>query len=210
MSKENIMKNYEQIITHNKSYIKFLPVFETLKKLIEKNKPLIIAIEGRCGSGKSSLAALLAEMFACNVFHMDDFFLPFDMKTAERLAQPGGNVYYERFKTEVLRALQNHENITFRPYSCAKRDLDKPIHVEFKNLTIVEGSYSLHPTLQQAYDYKIFLTVDPQVQRQRILKRNGEKMLQDFINKWIPMEEHYFSALNIQKQCHLVFDTTFL
>ncbi|MFQ8759475.1 MAG: hypothetical protein ACLSAF_08570 [Intestinimonas sp.] len=29
-----------------------------------------------CGSGKTSLAALIAALFPCNVFHMDDFFLP--------------------------------------------------------------------------------------------------------------------------------------
>lgn len=210
MTKENIDKTVDQIIFSNKSYEKFLPIFEALKKLNAENKSLIIAIEGRCGSGKSSLAALLKEVFVCNVFHMDDYFLPFEMKTAERLEQPGENVHYERFQTEVLGALQKGNDVTYRPYSCSKRDLGEPIHVEFKNLTIVEGSYCLHPTLQQAFAYKIFLTVDPQIQRQRILKRNGEEKLQDFISKWIPLEEHYFSALSIQEQCNLVFDTTFL
>lgn len=204
------MNNYEQAIANNKSYMKFLSVFEIIKEFIDENRPLIIAIDGRCGSGKSSLATLIEEIFYCNVFHLDDFFLPFEMKTAERLAQPGGNVHYERFEEEVLRAVQKHENINFRPYSCAKRDLDEPINIEFKNLTIVEGSYSMHPMLQQAYDYKIFLTVDPEVQRQRILRRNGEEKLQDFLDRWIPMEEHYFSALNIEKECDIVVDTTFL
>lgn len=210
MASENIMQTYEQMATPDQTYIKFLPIFERVEKLTEENKPLIIAIEGRCGSGKSSLAALLEKVFCSNVFHMDDYFLPFEMKTRERLAQPGGNVHYERFKTEVLKALQNHRDVTYRPYSCIKRALGDPIHVEFKNLTIVEGVYSLHPTLQQAYDCKIFLTVDPEVQKQRLLKRSGEEKLQDFIKRWIPMEEHYFSTLNIQEQCDFVFDTTFL
>lgn len=196
--------------TYDKSYRDFLPIIEELKKLIDKNKPLIIAIDGRCTSGKSSLGKLLGQVLDCNIFHMDDFFLPFEMKTRERLSQPGGNVHYERFEEEVLIALKNGKDVTYRPYSCYRCALDEPINIGFKNINIIEGSYSFHPTLQEAYDYKIFLTVDPKVQKERILKRNGEEGLQNFVNKWIPMEEYYFSSLNIRKQCDIVFDTSYL
>lgn len=192
-----------------KKNAKFLPIIEELKSLIEENKTLIIAIDGRCGSGKSTLAAIIKETFDCNVFHMDDYFLPFNRKTTKRLSEPGGNVDYERFKIEILTPLQSGDDVTYRPYNCSKGTLDEAINVEFKNVTIVEGSYSLHPILKEAYDYKIFLTVEPKVQQKRILKRNGEERLQNFINKWIPMEEHYFSELNIQGQCDFVFDTTY-
>jgi uridine kinase len=193
-----------------KKNTKFLPIIEELKSLIKENKSLIIAIDGRCGSGKSTLAALIKKTFDCNVFHMDDYFLPFNRKTPKRLSEPGGNVDYERFHTEVLIPLQNGEDVIYRPYNCTKGTLDEPINVMFKNVNIVEGSYSLHPTLIQAYDYKIFLTLDSKIQQERILRRNGEEMLQNFINKWIPMEEYYFSALNIQEQCDIVFDTTYI
>ncbi|MEK3909346.1 hypothetical protein [Oceanobacillus sp. FSL W7-1309] len=67
--------------------------------------------------------------------------------------------------------------------------LDEQIYTKLKKLTIVEGSYSLHPSLQEHYDLKIFVTVNKEVQLERKLKRNGEEKLQDFIAKWIPMEE---------------------
>lgn len=199
---------YKKIDVNEKTYAKYLPAFEAVKKLESKNSPVIIAIDGRCASGKSFLAKLFEKRFSCNVFHMDDFFLPFDMKTPKRLQEPGGNVHYERFKEEVLRGLQKHEAVTYRPYDCSKGMLREPIHKEFKNLTFIEGSYSLHKSLEKAYDYKIFLTIAPKVQQERILKRNGEKMLQNFIGKWIPMEEHYFSSLKIEAKCDLVIDTS--
>lgn len=201
-------ESYKKLAVDDKTYVKYLAAFEEVKKLNNKNSPVIIAIDGRCASGKSFLAKLFESVFCCNVFHMDDFFLPFDMKTPERLQEPGGNVHYERFHEEVLKSLQKHEAVTYRPYDCSKGMLGEPIHKEFKNLTFIEGSYSLYPTLEKAYDYKIFLTIDPKVQQERILQRNGEKMLQNFISKWIPMEEHYFSALNIQDKCDLVIDTS--
>lgn len=66
----------------------------------------VAAIDGNAAAGKSTLAARIAAFFApqysVNVFHMDDFFLPGALRTPERLAEPGGNVHYERFQDEVL------------------------------------------------------------------------------------------------------------
>ncbi|OCA98086.1 uridine kinase family protein [Clostridium beijerinckii] len=189
-------------------YNEYKYVFDEIKNLLKDNEKLVIAIDGRCGGGKSSLGAMLTEGFDCSLFHMDDFFLPPRMKTKERLAQPGGNVHYERFEEEILKPLKNDEPAVYRKYLCNKGELSQPIKVEPKNLTIVEGSYSLHPTLKDYYDYKIFITIDPKVQHERILKRNGEEKLQDFINKWIPLEEHYFTELDIENKCDIIFDTT--
>ena len=36
---------------------------------------VLVAIDGRCAAGKTTLAASLQAQLACNVFHMDDFFL---------------------------------------------------------------------------------------------------------------------------------------
>jgi uridine kinase len=200
MSEEHIIPIYNE----------YQYVFDAIKNLLKHNKPLIIAIDGRCGGGKSTLGALLAEQFDCNIFHMDDFFLPFEMKTSKRLSEAGGNVHYERFEAEILRSLQNHKSAQYRQYLCNKGDFSQPIKVEPKKLNIIEGSYSLHPRLKNYYDYKIFITVDPKLQYERILKRNGKEKLQDFLNKWIPMEEHYFEELDIKNQCDLIFDTTMI
>ena len=63
-------------------------------QLAAENGPALLAIDGRCGSGKSTLAAHMAQVFGCPVFHMDDFFLPPELRTPERLAQPGENVHH--------------------------------------------------------------------------------------------------------------------
>lgn len=188
----------------------YSPLIEIVRSLCKENKSLIIAIDGRCGGGKSTLGKLITERFDCNLFHMDDFFLPFEMRTPERLGEAGGNVHYERFNEEVMRPLQNQEAVVYRKYLCNKGAFDNPIKVETKLLNIVEGSYSLHPTLKKQYDYKIFIDVASNVQYERILKRNGEEKLQDFLSKWIPMEEHYFTELDIKSHCDLIVDTTMI
>ena len=51
---------------------------------------VIVAIDGKCTSGKTTLASKLAELYDCNVFHMDDFFLRRPPQTVQVCAVPGG------------------------------------------------------------------------------------------------------------------------
>ena len=48
---------------------------------------------------------------------------------------------------------------------------------------------SCHERLEAYYDLKVFLTIDPVEQIQRIEKRNGSEKAVEFQKKWIPLEE---------------------
>lgn len=183
-------------------------VFDAITELQKRKTPSIVAIDGMCGSGKSYLAAFITENFDCNVFHMDDYFLPLEMKTVDRLKQPGANVHYERFKEEVLQPIVKNQTVIYRPYLCGQWKLGEPIQVKAKKLTIVEGTYSLHPELRDAYDLKIFLSIDRDTQLKRIRDRNGEEKLKQFVSKWIPLENMYFNKLGIKALCNINVDTS--
>lgn len=160
--------------------------------------PGIIAIDGHCGAGKTTLAARLSEHYdSVNVFHMDDFFLQPHMRTAERLSTPDGNVDYERFLAEVLLPLTKRAPFSYFQYDC-KRDQLTPVAVQPKQLSIVEGVYSLHPALRDYYDVKVFLDIDEDHQAKRILARNTPEMASRFFNEWIPLEEKYFRSMDIR------------
>ena len=92
--------------------------------------PLLIAIDGRCGSGKTTLAQRLQQELGGRVFHMDDFFLRPVQRTAERLAHPGENVDHERFLAEVLAPARQGLPVTFRPYLCRRQALGDAVHAE--------------------------------------------------------------------------------
>lgn len=73
----------------------------------------------------------------------------------------------------------------------------------------MEGSYSCHPELYDYYDLHVFLTVDPEEQMYRIQNRLGKMTCAEtFRTKWIPMEENYFSKMQVRERCELCFDTT--
>ena len=175
---------------------------EKIDILLDQNRQVIVSIDGPCAAGKTTLAGKLSELYDCNVFHMDDFFLRSEQRTPERFAEPGGNVDYERFQEEVLAPLKSGESFSYRPFDCKTFTLSAPISVMPKKLTIIEGSYSNHPSFGNPYTLKIFLSVTPELQRQRILQR-PEFLHQRFFTEWIPMEEAYFTHFQIRENCDL-------
>ena len=163
--------------------------------LLEENNLVIVAIDGKCTSGKTTLASKLAEIYDCNVFHMDDFFLRPEQRTPERFTEVGGNVDYERFQEEVLLPLKSGKAFSYRPFDCSTFTLSAPVTVAPQKLNIIEGTYSHHPHFGNPYDLKIMLTVDEETQRQRVLERPAF-LHKRFFEEWIPMENRYFALLS--------------
>ena len=56
---------------------RFAPVVDAIEKLVQdtERKRIMVALDGRCASGKSTLGFYLQDLFDANLFHMDDFFL---------------------------------------------------------------------------------------------------------------------------------------
>lgn len=182
-------------------------IIECIEQKKKESGRLIVAIDGRCGSGKSTLGQLLSDRFNCTLFHMDDFFLRAEQRTAERLSTPGGNVDYERFLSDVLLPVSNGQPVMLRKIIHGSFTLTEPEEIIPANLVIVEGSYSCHPELRQYYDLRIFVTTERDTQLERILKRNGPEKYPLFVSKWIPMEELYFSKMNVEETCHITYET---
>lgn len=170
---------------------------KTLEQQIETTGRALLVIDGDCAAGKTTLAERLAARLPANVFHMDDFFLPQAMRTEARLHEAGGNVHYERFLEQVLKTLPTNEAFVYGAFSC-QTGITRDVFVSTKSVTVIEGSYALHPRFLPAYRAQnavmVFLRVSPEEQLARIQERNGEAMLRRFENEWIPMEKRYQEA----------------
>lgn len=174
--------------------------------LLTTKTKVIVSIDGDAAAGKSTLATELAHFYDASVIKMDDFFLQPNQRTPSRLAEPGGNVDYERFKTEIILPLKQISDFSYRPFNCQTSDFDNEILVKNNNVVIVEGSYSQHPYFSTPYDLTIFLAVDEQLQRERIVKRNGTALANRFVSEWIPMEKGYSKSFKIAQKADFVFE----
>lgn len=181
-------------------------MFPDIQKILLTKSNAVIAIDGCCASGKTTLAEKIASEFNMQIIHMDDFFLPFEMRTPERLIAAGGNVHYERFIEEVCGGIMSGAPFEYRVFSCKTGEYCETKTVDPQKPIIVEGAYSLHPEIPDIYDLKIFLSVDYETQLERILRRNGGEALEAFITKWIPFENRYFSEFGIRKKCDIIIE----
>ena len=175
--------------------------------MLAAGKQIVIAIDGNCTAGKTTLASILEKEYDCNVFHMDDFFLRPQQRTAERYAQPGGNVDYERFREEVLLPLRTGNGFSYRPFSCKSFALSDAVQITPKQLNLVEGTYCQHPYFGDVYDLKLFLSVAPELQRERVFQR-PQHVQGRFFTDWIPMEKLYFEFYQISAKADIRLDLT--
>ncbi len=181
-----------------------LPLLCEIERRLAAGQRCVIAIDGRCGAGKSTLAAMLRTLYGCGIVAMDDFFLPPVRRTAARLSQPGGNLDYERLLDTVVPHLRKSAPFSYVPYLCQSDALGAPRTVDGGALCVLEGSYSTHPLLRRHVDLSVFVTTDPQTQLSRIAARSGRAILPRFVSDWIPLEERYFSAFSSEQHCDFV------
>ncbi len=182
-------------------------ISDIISELTALKDRVVIAIDGPCGSGKTTLAKRLEEELpSCAVVHTDDFFLQHHQRTEERLQEPGGNMDRERLIDEVFINAQSAKELVYHKYNCQTGELSGQ-SIGSERILIVEGSYSQHPDLLPYYDLTIYLDVDPEEQLTRLKQRVGGERLQRFITEWIPLENRYFTAFEVQEKADLRIDS---
>ncbi len=181
--------------------MKLQKLIDAIKKEAELKEIYIIAIDGMAASGKTTLGCYLQKELEANLIHMDDFFLPTELRNQKRLSTPGGNIHYERFYQEIISSLK--KNIHYHPFDCHTMQYKQEKILPFKKIVIIEGVYALHPFFKKYYDYAIFLKVSNTTQYERLKVRNQNK-LEQFVTQWIPLENQYFETFQIESLCNKV------
>ena len=169
--------------------------------------PVVLALDGRCGSGKTTMAAALAEQFPDSiVLHTDDFYLPPADRVPGWEQTPCANMDLARLRDEVLAPARAGKPVLYRAYSCREGAYLPPRVLGPAPLVIVEGSYSHHPSLAPYYDIKVFVTCSAEEQMRRLRAREGKRYL-NFVQRWIPLEEEYFTDYAIERNAEMTVVT---
>lgn len=171
-------------------------IINRIEELGRDASRVIIAIDGKSGTGKSHLSRMISSCMDASVVHMDDFFLPSYKRTEDRFSIVGGNLDSERFYSSVIEPLQKGCDFFYNPYDC-KSDtvLDKKVWIDRK-IVIIEGVYALLPPFRSCYSAGYILEGEYSQRLDRIWARSGEELLKRFINEWIPQEDRYFDSFD--------------
>ena len=166
----------------------------TLSPLVEKlsnflsahpDHPVLVALDGRCGSGKTTLSAQLARQFPQSItVHTDDFYLPPASRVANWEQIPCANMDLERLRAQVLTPARAGQAVPYRAYSCRA------------GAYLPEQCFAPQP-----------LVISKEEQARRLLAREGERY-SGFTARWIPLEEGYFAKFQIEQTVDFILDTT--
>lgn len=179
-------------------------ILDEIERLKAQSTRVTVAIEGRAAAGKTTLAAALAEQLLAAVIHTDDYLLPFEARSDERMQTVGGHFDYARLSEEVLLPWQRGEAVALNAFNCQSGEIEERGMLPASDILIVEGAYGIHPALSFSYDLVIFCDIDKETQKSRILARNGARA-ERFFAEWIPREEAYFEKEEIRRRAKLSF-----
>ena len=157
----------------------------------------VLAIDGRCCAGKSTLAKKLAQETGAALIHADDFFIPMKNRCAPGFVA-SINLDEERFQREVLHPLFLGKDLYYGVFDCKTQTIREYISVPAGSSVILEGSYTLYPPFRFAYTHTLFLEISREEQRRRLLLREGARA-KAFLERWIPLEEECFMKYSLPR-----------
>lgn len=121
-----------------------------------------IIIDGPSGSGKTTLAGQLSEQCGLPIFHLDDWYPGW-----EGLAQG----------TRIAEGLATGELTAYPRWDWEAGRVSELVPAHLENGWIIEGCGSLTATTLAAADHTIWVEADPEVARERALRRDGDAYL---------------------------------
>ena len=167
-----------------------------------------IGIDGPGASGKSTLAAGLAEALPQAVLvEGDDFYRP-ESDAGRSGSAAGGPFDLPRLVSQVLLPHSKGEEICYQRFNWDTGVLGGWVSRPGGTPLIVDGVYSTHEALRDFYDLRIWVNAPRAVRLVRGLQRDGEEARSMWVDVWIPAEDRYIADQAPQDHAHLVLDGT--
>ncbi len=179
---------------------------------------LVVGLDGRSGAGKSTIARAIAATSDLDIAVItgDDFYSggtneQWDRRTVdEKLA----SVIDWRAQRTVLSDLRESGIAEWHPFDFDHPDWADPAartsmpltRIRHGDLTVLEGAYSCRPELHDVLDLKVLVDVSLGERRQRLAGRDGSAYLDDWEQRWLASENHYFSEVMPPERFNLIID----
>lgn len=174
----------------------------------EKARPILIALDGYGGSGKTTIAEKLKVALGdAYVVSIDDFIVK------ERLLEASADAVMfdrERLVRQVLAPLREGRPAAYQKLEWETNQLGAPIAVPPVSHVIMEGISSTHPDIAAYFDYKIWVDVPINIAKQRGKNRDAGNENEQHWDLWAQNDIAYQAAYQPEKQADFIIknDTT--
>jgi len=192
-------------------------VADAIRQLMARhNRPILIAIDGASGSGKSTFALRLVAEFKAALVQSDDFFAAgisnaeWDARTPEERATDA--IDWQRVRVEALEPLLAGKSAKWHPFDFAggvRPDGTYAMRSDFVErepalVIVLEGAYSTGGALADLIDLTVLVDAPREVRHERVQAREEQEFLAAWHTRWDAAEEVYFTKIRPRSSFDLV------
>ncbi len=157
---------------------------------------VVVAVDGRSGSGKTLLATAVADALACPVVHLDDVYPGWD----------GLEAGVALLTEHVLAPLARGEQAAYPRWDWMRSRPGRTVTVDAGPLLVVEGCGVLVPPAAAYAAVRVWLEAPDDVRRERALSRDGETYAPHW-DRWAAQEDSVYVVARPRDTAHLVLRT---
>jgi uridine kinase len=201
LEKNAVSKNLKNVekVTNLSQYSTLMGKIRFL--MVGRVKPLLVALDGRSGVGKSTMAQAIAQELEGIVIIGDDFFSggpdsEWDARTTE--AKVADCIDWRRLRKEALEPLLAGQPASWHPFNFISGIglSEEVIQCKPASVIILDGAYSCRPELADIVDLSVLIEMtDDKLRRQRLLAREGHDFMASWHKRWDAAEDHYFTQV---------------
>ncbi|WP_106847725.1 uridine kinase [Blastococcus sp. Marseille-P5729] len=178
-----------------------MPVYDlnSISEQIRQRRPqagaLVVAVDGRSGSGKSRLARRLGRALGkFTMLRMDHVVPGWDgLEESVRLIRP------------ALEALRSGEPARYRTWDWLRGDWGQPLHRPAAPTVVIEGCGSGARSLADLVDYLVWVDVPAEIRYERAMARDGASYAGHW-EQWARQEEAHYAVNATVSRADLVID----
>lgn len=168
------------------------------------NHPVLIAVEGFGGAGKTTFASNLARLLRdAYVVSIDDFIIK---DRIDKASWDDGVFDRVRLEEQVLKPLRSGEKARYQKLIWDTETLSNSIAIPNAHFVIVEGITSYHPDIAHYYDVKIWVHAPIEVATKRGISRDAGSENESKWGIWANNDLIYQRKYHPEEQADFVFD----
>ncbi len=162
----------------------------------------VIAIDGRAGAGKTTLAnelfLALSPKRKVAVVHLDEIYAGWELALTDMLTSS---------LSQIIKSISGGESVTFPIYNWNWQQFDLERKISPCDLIIIEGVGSGQRIVREIATATIWIDIDQETGLERVLGRDGNA-IEDQMNIWQEREEEHFLSEATRENADFILSTS--